>query len=155
MKEKWRNIKGYEGLYQISNKGRVKSLSTIKNEEYIIMQQRENACGYPRINLSCCGVQKTYEIHRLVATHFIDNPLNKKEVNHKDGNKRNNNASNLEWVNRRENMLHAFKNGLCPGKIEIDLHKARKLLQKGYSTEDLGIVFGCSSRTVRRRLNGE
>ena len=119
MEEVWKDIKGYEGLYQVSNYGRIKSLDRIikdshrsynKNDK--ILKLSFNFQKYLMVNLSKYGVKKSYRVNRLVAEAFIPNPLNKSQVNHIDGNKINNNVENLEWVTPSENMQHAYKNGL-------------------------------------------
>lgn len=115
MEEIWKDIKGYEGLYQISNLGRVKSLDRIsKGRKYKskILSIQKNKNGYQTITLYDCSNYKGFTIHRLVALSFIPNPQNKKCVNHKDGNKENNKVTNLEWVTHSENMKHAFDKGL-------------------------------------------
>lgn len=118
MKEIWKDIKGYEGLYQISNLGRVKSLGNEyrKKEKYLKLQYSRD--GYQRLGLRKSGVAKCEYIHRLVAIAFIPNPLNKPQVNHIDGNKQNNKVNNLEWVTPFENTHHAYKNNLVPHKNE-------------------------------------
>ena len=73
--------------------------------------------GYLRICLTKNGKEKTFKIHRLVALHFIVNPGNKKQVNHKDGNKENNNDWNLEWNTPKENIVHSWSLGLSTAKI--------------------------------------
>jgi len=118
--EKWKPIVGYEGLYEISNLGRVKSMArvikrSINGEQKVgeIFLKFELASnGYYRVSLWKDNVKKNKTIHRLVATHFVNNTNNKKTVNHKDGNKLNNKASNLEWATYCENNGHAFKNKL-------------------------------------------
>lgn len=114
--EEWRDIEGYEGLYQISNLGRCKSLARMDSNKHPV---REKILGlystkdYYRYTLcSGNGAKKTFMAHVLVARLFINNPENKPEVNHKDGNKLNNIWTNLEWVTRSENAIHAFANGL-------------------------------------------
>lgn len=118
--EIWRDIKGYEGCYQVSNMGRVKSLSrvivrsdgqsiTVKER---ILSESKNDRGYYGVRISKNGKQSTPKIHSLVANAFIPNPQNLKEVNHKDGNKKNNYVDNLEWSTRSHNIKHAFDNGL-------------------------------------------
>ena len=104
-KEIWRDIKGYEGLYQVSNMGRVKS----KNG---LLHLNTNTYGYKHITLSKENERKTQTVHTLVAMAFVDNPLNKPQVNHKDGNKENNTADNLEWVTQEDNNRHAINNHL-------------------------------------------
>lgn len=105
--EQWKDIEGYEGYYLISNTGRIKSLLT--NRELALSDV--NTMGYKRVILYK-PVRKRFFVHRLVAYHFCDGYKDTLVVNHKDGNKQNNNAENLEWVTRSENDLHAFKNGL-------------------------------------------
>ena len=118
MKEIWEDIKGYEGLYQVSNLGRIKSLkywSNVHNKYYnreIILKQKENRYGYLFVGLYKEHKRKECLIHRLVSEAFIPNLENKKEINHKDGNKKNNCVNNLIWCTRSENMLHAYKTGL-------------------------------------------
>lgn len=105
--EIWKDIKGYEGLYQVSNLGRVKNLKT----NYLLKENTSFGL-YKMVALCVRYKKRLFSIHRLVAQAFIPNPLNKKEVNHLDGNKYNNNVSNLEWATRKENAQHAIKMGL-------------------------------------------
>ena len=107
MEEIWRDVKGYEGLYQISNVGRVKSLCGKKRTDNI-MHIYDNSKGYKYITLRKNGCYKNHYVHRLVAEAFIPNPDNKKEINHLDFDKANNKISNLEWIDRRGNQLHYF-----------------------------------------------
>ncbi len=88
MEEEWRDIKEYEGRYQISNYGRVKSLKFNKTNKKKILNLIVNKYGYIYVGLIKKGKRKNFYIHRLVAEAFIPNPENKPEVNHKDGNKR-------------------------------------------------------------------
>lgn len=102
---KWKNIKGYEGYYQINNDGQIKNVKTNK-----ILVGDINSAGYKRVTLYTPN-KKRFFIHRLVAEHFCNKPSNYQElvVNHIDGNKLNNNYKNLEFITRSENDLHAFK----------------------------------------------
>lgn len=85
----------------------------------MFLKQGINVCGYPMIRIVNDKNKKTtYIIHRLVALLFVDNPLHLKEVNHKDGNKTNNNANNLEWVTRGQNIKHAYDHGLRKSYIQ-------------------------------------
>jgi hypothetical protein len=121
MNEIWKDIKGYEGMYQISNIGRVKSLKRItrfKNrdsvriEEEKILKLAKHHKGYLKAQLRKNDKLKRYFIHRLVAEAFIPNPHNKETVNHKDGDKSNNTVENLEWMTNQENMKHAYDTGI-------------------------------------------
>ncbi len=110
------DIENYEGLYSIDLHGNIyswgngKSFTSDGKLKYI--KQTLKANGYSQVKLFKDGVRKYYIVHRLVAKTFVPNPDNKPEVNHIDGNKQNNHASNLEWVTSRENQLHAFRLGL-------------------------------------------
>jgi hypothetical protein len=104
--ETWKSIKGYEDIYKVSNLGRVKRLKGYGSKNDKILKQRSGKRGYYYINLCKNGKPKSQKIHRLVADAFIPNPNNKPQVNHKDGNKLNNNGKNLEWVTNKENILH-------------------------------------------------
>lgn len=110
MKEIWESVKGYEGLYEISDLGRVKRI--YKNGKTRILKPSCNKQGYVQLALSKNNKLKTFKIHRLVAIAFIKNSSNKREVNHIDGNKKNNSLNNLEWVTSKENIEHAIKTGL-------------------------------------------
>lgn len=115
MEEEWKDIEGYEGLYQVSNLGRIKSV-LFRNRVVSKKQDKILKCihtkDYDHINLYKNGKQTQYLIHKIVAKTFIPNPKNKPEINHIDGNKQNNNAENLEWCTRSENQIHAYKTGL-------------------------------------------
>ena len=108
MKEILKDIKGYEGRYQVSNLGNVKSLNYRRKGQKKILSQWNNGRGYLYVNFS----NKNYAVHRLVAETFIANIQRKEDVNHIDGNKKNNNVKNLEWCSRKENIQHAWKIGL-------------------------------------------
>ncbi|MFA2595213.1 NUMOD4 domain-containing protein [Bacillus cereus] len=117
--ENWKDIKGYEGIFQISSLGRVRSLPKLtrnRHGEYMtkvkIIKGWVKEAGYVCVTLKVDGVKRHFRVHRLVAEAFIPNPLNKKQVNHIDGNKSNNQENNLEWVTAKENIAHAFETGL-------------------------------------------
>lgn len=122
MKEIWKDIEDYKGLYQASNLGNVKSLSKIKNNKLVgkfktkekILSAGIDSKGYYSVVLYKNGNKKVCSVHRLVAQTFIPNHENKPCVNHIDGNKLNNNVNNLEWCTYRENNLHALRTGLNP-----------------------------------------
>ena len=117
MQEIWKDIEGYEGLYQVSNIGNVKSLSfgarnIHKSNVQKLLKLSPTNCGYYKVQLYKNGKAKMMYVHRLVATAFIPNPERKPQINHIDGNKANNTSSNLEWVSCSENQRHAIRNGL-------------------------------------------
>jgi hypothetical protein len=122
--EIWKDIVGFEELYKVSNTGKIKSLSrdipftnrwgqriTRKCKE-LILKPRITNFGYFRVHLVKNGIDNLYSLHRIVAKAFLQNPNNLPQVNHKDGDKSNNNDWNLEWCNNSHNQLHAYKLGL-------------------------------------------
>ena len=107
--EEWRDIEGYEGLYQISNLGRVKSFPNCKRKTTRILKQKKDNNGYVLVNLYKNKVMKTYLLHRLVAKAFLENPNNYPCINHKDENKENNNVNNLEWCTYLYNSTYGTR----------------------------------------------
>ena len=119
--EIWKSIKGYEGLYEVSNFGNVKSLerqvlgrlsSYTRSVKERILKLKTSNYGYLEVSLHKEGKLSTKRVNRLVAIAFINNVNNYSQVNHIDGNKLNNNIDNLEWVNNSMNQIHAHKTGL-------------------------------------------
>lgn len=119
-----KDIRGYENMYQISNTGRVYSLKANK-----FLNKSVHKCGYVKVSLIKDKRVKTYLVHRLVASNFIDNPNNYTVINHKDGNKQNNCVDNLEWCAVSTNTKHAFNNNLggFRDKSFSELDKINKL----------------------------
>lgn len=113
MLEIWKDIEGYSGQYQISNKGNVKSFK--RNQKGVNLKPQISGQGYLAVSLLTEGKAKWHKVHRLVALAFLENPENKQEVNHLDGDKTNNCVENLVWANRSENTKHAYDAGLNPG----------------------------------------
>lgn len=154
MQEIWKPIKEYEGLYEISNLGRVKSLPRLKRatlfasgKEFLFKTEtrilkptnnrnlQKKTSGYPRVPLYKNKLIKNLFVHRLVGFAFIPNPKNSPQINHKNCNKLDNRAENLEWCTQSENMLHAYKTlkDYVPsgtGKFGRDSNKATAVFQK-------------------------
>ena len=136
MEELWKDIKGYEGLYQVSNFGRIKRVTTGR-----ILKGRKNKGDYLIVELSKNNIASGKTIHRLVAQAFIPNPENKPQVNHIDEDKTNNMVSNLEWMTAKENNNHGTRNERA-GKA---ISKSNSIpiiatnLKTGDSTEFYGI----------------
>lgn len=124
--EVWKAVKGYEEYLAVSSQGRVKSF--MRNPDGNILKAQTDNKGYLRLSCTINGKKVRFKVHRLVAEHFVDNPDNKPQVNHKDGNKRNNAVPNLEWVTMSENAVHAIKSGLWEAQhiSTMKLNEARK-----------------------------
>jgi hypothetical protein len=161
--EEWRDIKGYEGYYQVSSAGRIAST----HRDRLILKQRTNRTGYLVVGLHINGLSSTKQVHRLVGLAFITNKHNKSQINHKDGVKSNNSVHNLEWMTARENSLHAVDVLGC-GKTRKSVagYKGvgRAVVQKTAGGEFLAIfktclyageVSGISPTTIGRRCRGE
>lgn len=160
MKEIWKDIPGYEGLYQASNLGKIKRIlfinrTTIKKQEKIlkIYINKSNRCY---VSLHKNDKRKNCLIHRLVAQAFISNPNNLPQINHIDGDPTNNNINNLEWCSAKENIIHAYKNNL----LNQDYRK-KKIIRSDGKTYDCAYtaskdmnVSVCSIRDVlKNRIN--
>jgi Mn-dependent DtxR family transcriptional regulator len=160
MNKEWRPVLGYEGLYEVSNYGEVKSLTRKRScgkgfyyQEERILKQTFTTTGYKKVELSKDGKRKSLKVHRLVAIAFIPNPFNKEEVNHIDGDKINNNVNNLEWVTSSENSIHAIKTGLK----KIKYNYSKELLYDMYVTKnmtmaDIARELGIDAPSVKRCL---
>lgn len=137
MEEIWKDVVGYEGYYQVSNLGRIKSLERRINSSVgtrVVKPQYKkyfiNDKGYYTVNLSLKGKNKTISVHRIVSKAFIPNPENKPAVNHKDMNKLNNSLENLEWVTYQENTNHALENHSL-GHNLFKYHNTNNAIKRG------------------------
>lgn len=165
----WKPVKGYEGLYEVSDTGLIKALykrvDTGKcHREWVehILHTAEDSFGYLRTSLAKNGVNRTVKVHRIVAETFIPNPNNLPQVNHIDGNKQNNRVGNLEWCTQSQNMKHACQMGLKSLKGEKNpAHKLIKgdveFIRKNYTPRhhELGTIglakrFGVHRKTISR-----
>ena len=108
MEEIWKDIKGYEGIYQVSNMGRIKSLNRCDSNNHLLygklLKPEKTIYGYHQITLCKNGKTQKYKIHRLVCTHFLPNPENKPYIDHINCNRTDNRVENLRWVTHKENM---------------------------------------------------
>ena len=163
-KEEWKDIEGYEGRYQVSNCGRIRSFLTkcvrnnveICDENSHMMKPVHNIFGYCVVRLHKNDGGKAFAVHRLVAKAFILNPNNLPQVNHMDGNKQNNNSDNLEWVTAKENIAHSFSTGLhmegSDHPITIihkeKLHEVVGFRKLGLSFREIGEQFGIEKSTA-------
>ena len=153
--EVWKPIKGFEGLYEVSNLGNIKSFPrkyTIKKEKILSSCIMNN--GYLCVALSKNHKGKTYLIHRLVAETFIPNPNNYSCINHKDGNKLNNKIDNLEWCSYSYNSKEAYRIGLkksvWKGKFDKENSNSKKINQ--YDLEGNLIKKWNSTMEIERQL---
>lgn len=151
MVEVWLPVKGWETLYEVSNLGRVRSLTRNKT----IKKQHLIPTGYWAVALSVKHKTFSRRVHRLVAEAFIPNPENKPQVNHIDGDRKNNNAANLEWVTQRENSLHAtYTLGKNPSNW---LSKKVKCLETGQvfiSQHEAARKMGLNQGHINHALRG-
>lgn len=152
MRESWRPILGYEGLYEVSNLGRVRRVK-------IITPTRKKH-GYMQISLvDRNGVRKSFRLHRIVATAFVPNPEGKPQVNHRDENPENNRASNLEWATAEENTNYgsrtaraAAKNGSKTPVVQIDPATLKVLAEypgQSAAAQATGIKISCINACLR------
>ena len=169
MKEIWKPVVGYEKSYEVSNHGRVRSLDrTIMKKNGVnlhlkekILKPYDNGKSYLLVDLHSNGKKNTQKVHRLVAQAFHPNPLNLPVVNHRDGNKDNNTANNLEWCTIKQNNIHAFNTGLNRNKNGGDyihskftweqareIRKLYKPRHKEYSARALARKYNVNKSTV-------
>ena len=140
--EVWKTSNKYPN-YEVSSEGRVKKKSSGK-----ILTATDDSRGYPAVTILDSNGQHTKNVHRLVAETFLDNPYNKRTVNHKDGNKRNNHISNLEWNTMSENIKHTYNNGLKRRPDTCGSPKRRvRIVETGEVFESIG---ACA-----RAINGD
>ena len=144
--EIWKDVSGYEGLYKVSDKGRVKSIGYGKER---ILKPRKYKDGYIHVSLYKNCEIKQYLVHRLVAKVFISNPENLPEVNHKDENPSNNNLENLEWCNRKYNNNYGTRTQRVTGKLSkpvLQYTKDGKFVREWKSTMDVqrNLGYSCS-----------
>ena len=172
MNEIWKDIAGYEGYYQVSNLGRVKSVSRkVSNghgmvaKEERILQPNTLAKGYYQVTLYNGETRKCFQVHRLVASAFIPNVDGYPQVNHRNGDKQDNRADNLEWCDNSMNQLHAWKTGLqkphfCGGGVprkKVALLDEQGEIERVFdSIRAASLFLGCSTpANLSHMLNGK
>lgn len=160
--EIWLDIKEFEGCYQISSEGRVRSLDRFVNcntgkkfIKGIILKPVKDPNGYAHVSLQNGKIKKTAKIHILVSKHFLKEIENKPEINHIDGNKLNNKLSNLEYCSRKENEEHCYALGLKKtGENRVNAKltfETAKFIKESYGTltaKQLADMFKVSESTV-------
>lgn len=149
--EEWRDIKGYEGLYQVSNEGRVKGLKRNNLRKF-----NDNGYGYYMVLLSKDGIKKPLYVHRLVAEAFIPNPDNLPQVNHKNELKHQNNVDNLEWCSNKYNMNYGTARERTSEKQRKEVHqfKLDGELVKIYNGINTCAEFGFEPSCISQCCNG-
>jgi hypothetical protein len=167
--EEWKDINDFDG-YEVSNFGNVRGKDRLKKGRHGLrltngqpMKQVSNKKGYPEVRFRKEGTH-TKLVHRLVAKAFVSNHDNKSQVNHIDGNKLNNRADNLEWVNNSENQLHAYKLGLQPSRAGEKNNKAKitdkdvtllkQLYNSGKSVVEVSKTMNISLGSTRHIIYG-
>ena len=172
--EVWKDINSYEGKYQVSNYGRIKSFPKFikrKTGSYFtkekVLKCTIDNYGYPCVNLYSNGTIYHIRVHILVAKAFIENPNGYSDINHIDGNKQNNSVDNLEWCTRSQNTSHAFKTGLrnyngCKNPhsklTQSDVETIRRIYVRGKHCENnsygLAKRYNVSPKTIQNVVNG-
>lgn len=170
MKEEWKPINGYEGIYLISNFGRVKSLGRINcpqkrggADRDKILSPRNDKLGYSRVLLySLTGKKKQFKTHRLVAMHFIPNPNNYPLVNHIDENPANNYVNNLEWCTHSYNIKYSIERSGLKGRVvgsraEMDIEKVLTIVtlnKSGWNSVKISKGLGINKFKVYELMSG-
>ena len=161
--EIWKDIEGYEGKYQVSNYGNVRSLmyhNTKGIKRISSLKPATDGKGYLRCALSKNNILTTFKVHRLVAQAFIPNPLNLPQVNHLNGDKQDNRVENLEWCTNSMNQKHAYKIGLTPhhatkhyGVIIKDAEKGIEI--KFRTLKEASLYVGVNWITIKKWSMGD
>lgn len=150
--EIWKDIKGYEGLYQVSNYGKIKSL---RFDKEMIMTNRINSNGYVDIIFTKDGEGKSIRVHRIVGEHFLDNSQGYPVINHIDGDKQNNHVDNLEWCTYSHNNKQAYQQGLNKTKPVIQLNLDGTIVREWHSMKEASKAVHTHSSNIRKCIQGK
>lgn len=156
--EEWKDY--IENYYQASTHGNIRSVdrSVLFNgtpavRKGLVLKQTVNSKGYLTVVICVNGSRRTEYVHRIIAKTFLNNPENREEVNHIDGNVFNNRLENLEWVFREENLLHALNSGLVSAGncklTDTEVSQIKRLIYEGLSNPAIGNLFGVDKATIR------
>lgn len=170
MNEVWKDIKGYEGYYQVSSLGRIKSLdryvfdkngnTRFKQGKMIVLGEDND--GYLHIRLYKNGTGKTYTVHKIVATHFIEMPIDFKdvnyEINHKDNDRKNNCYTNLEWITHTDNIRYSIKSGNAHclnvfGANNNNSHEVKLYTDKMLFVERFDTIIDCAQYLINNKIS--
>ena len=157
MLEIWKDIKGYEGLYQVSNTGKVRSLNYHRMGVIRELKLIKHHCGYLEIGLKKNGKRKIFKVHRLVAEAFIPNPDNLPQVNHKDECKTNNCVDNLEWCDVSYNCNYGTRNERMSRKLfktVLQFTLNGDFIKEYESVKEVTELLGLKQSTLSSALTG-
>lgn len=171
LNEEWRDVVGYEGYYQVSDLGRVRSLDrrsrcrggSTSFHKGVILSPALSKSGYFVCVLCVKGRMKTFLVHCLVASAFLGDKPHGFDVNHIDTDKQNNLVGNLEYITKSANTSHAYKHGLClNGELhpkaklkDIDIPEIRRMISSGEDVSSVARRFGVVSATISRIAKGK
>lgn len=168
MKEIWKDIKGYEKYYQVSSFGKIKSLDryvidkkgNLRFKKGKVLALNKDNDGYLHIRLHKNGESHIYTVHKIVATHFIEQPddfdVVKYEINHKDNNRENNNYDNLEWVTHADNIRHSVKQGTAYCINGLGKHSVRKIKmydKNMFFVKEFDSVTDCAKYLIDNKIS--
>ena len=158
MEEIWKDVPGYEGRYEVSNFGNVRSMCYNHTGQTNVLKPRKNRTGYLQVNLYKDGQKKTFKVHRLVAKAFVPNPLNLPQINHINECKLNNRADNLEWCDCRYNQNYGTRNdriAKAQSRPVIQFDKSGDIVKEWPSLMEVERQTGWYSGHISRCCHGK